>query len=106
MSAGPTLEIHLFFLYRIHSQIKDYEAKLADRPPILARSTKVLKEEPFKPKLEPHPELKVVPFNLGMDKRLLQRKEYDENFQRQLAEKREQVRELHKQYHRLIILCQ
>lgn len=75
-------------------KIKEYETKLAERPPIVAHSTKVLTEEPFKPKLDPHPELKVVPFNLGMDKRLQQRKEYNENYQRQLAEKKAKVSQI------------
>ncbi|XP_037026516.1 uncharacterized protein LOC119067557 [Bradysia coprophila] len=74
-------------------KMKEYDAKMAERPPIVARSTKVLTEEPFKPKLEPHPELKVVPFKLGMEKRLMERKEYDANYQRQLAEKREKEEE-------------
>lgn len=51
----------------------------------------MLTGEPFKPKLQPHPELKVVPFELGMENRLAERREYNGNVQRQLAEKRKQV---------------
>ncbi|KAG4075912.1 hypothetical protein HA402_003738 [Bradysia odoriphaga] len=77
-----------------HQQkMKEFEAKLTERPPIVARPAKVLMDEPFKPKLEPHQELKIVPFKLGMDKRLMERKEYDANYQRQLAEKREKEEE-------------
>lgn len=70
--------------------MKEHEQKLSERPPIVTRSAKVLTEEPFKPKLEHH-ELKVEPFNLKMNERLLHRKEYNENYQRELAAKQEEV---------------
>lgn len=72
-------------------QIKEHELKLAERPPIVARSSKVLQEEPFKPKLAPHQQLKVEPFQLKMSQRLKERREFDENYQRELARKKEEV---------------
>lgn len=65
--------------------------KLSERPPIVARSTKVLKEEPFKPKLAPHQKIVVEPFQLKMNERLKERKEYDQKYQRELAKKKEKV---------------
>lgn len=57
----------------------------------MTRSTKVLTDEPFKPKLQPHQPLKMEPFNLHMDHRLKERKLWDDNYQRELAKKKEKV---------------
>lgn len=81
------------FVVRIQ-QIKEYETKLAERPPIVTHSTKVLKEKPFMPKLEHHPPLKVEPFQLKMSERLKERKLWDDNYQRELAKKKELVSQL------------
>lgn len=68
----------------------EYQAKLAERPPIHARPTTVLHEEPFKPKLESHVTT-VEPFALQMDERLKDRKEYDKKHERELALRKEKV---------------
>lgn len=96
---------HFRFLSKILKfnlfQIKEHELKLAERPQLVAKSSRVLMENPFKPKLEPHRPLKVEPFKLQMDERLEQRRMYDEKYQRELAIKKQKVSWLSTQSDRL-----
>ncbi|KAJ6640117.1 hypothetical protein Bhyg_12866 [Pseudolycoriella hygida] len=70
-------------------KIMEFQSKLAERPPIVKRSVKVLNKEVFQPKLPSHPPIKVVPFHLSMSDRLKERKQWDENYQSELAKKKE-----------------
>lgn len=57
----------------------------------VARSANVLKEVPFKPKIDPSQPVKVIPFALKLNERVEQRRLFDENFQRDLTMKKEKV---------------
>lgn len=56
---------------------------------IIARDPKVLREEPFKPQKANH-QIDMKPFNLHMEKRLEQRKQYDKHYKQLLHERKTQ----------------